>query len=232
MTIINTSVLSIQSLSPYVLKVMLEAPHAVTFKAGQYLQVVMSDKDKRPFSIANMPSDDGLIELHIGATPENAYAYEVIELARNTQQLKVEVGLGNAYLRESDLPAVIIAGGTGYSYAKSILFDCLRQQPNRQVYLYWGAKTSDDLYEADVLAKLANTHQQCTFIPVVENPQSEWSGETGLVHEVVMQAFPSMQDIQVYVAGRFEMAAVIKASFLPLHLSPENLFGDAFAFLK
>jgi aquacobalamin reductase/NAD(P)H-flavin reductase len=232
MTIINTRVLSIEPLSPYVLKVMLEAPQAISFKAGQYLQVVMSDQDKRPFSIASMPNDDGLIELHIGATPENPYAYEVVELARNTQELRVEVGLGNAYLRESDLPAVLIAGGTGYSYAKSILFDCLRQQPNRQVYLFWGAKTAADLYEADMLAKLANIHEQFEFIPVLEAPESDWLGKTGLVHEVVMQTFPAMPNLQIYAAGRFEMAAVIKDAFLPLDLVPENLFGDAFAFLK
>jgi aquacobalamin reductase/NAD(P)H-flavin reductase len=211
---------------------MLEAQQPVSFEAGQYLQVVMSNEDKRPFSIANMPSDDCLIELHIGATPDNPYAYEVIELARNTQELKVEFGLGDAHLRESKLPAVIIAGGTGYSYAKSILFDCLRQQSHRQVYLYWGGKTAADLYEADMLAKLALQHEQFHFIPVVETPNGQWQGKTGLVHEVVKQAFPIMQNLQVYVAGRFEMAAVIKEAFLPLGLSPENLFGDAFAFLE
>lgn len=232
MTIINTRVQSIEPLSPHVLKVMIETPQPIGFKAGQYLQVVMSDQDKRPFSIANMPSDDNLIELHIGATPQNPYAYEVIELAKNTQELNVEIGLGNAYLRESDLPIIIIAGGTGYSYAKSILFDCLRQQPSRQIYLYWGAKTADDLYEADTLSKLADIQEYFTFIPVVELPESQWAGATGLVHERVMHDFPSMKNIQVYVAGRFEMAAVIKESFLPLALMPENLFGDAFAFLK
>lgn len=232
MSIINTRVLSIESLSPYVVKVMLEAPQVISFKAGQYLQVVMSEQDKRPFSIASMPNDDGLIELHIGATPENPYAYEVIELARDSQELRVEVGLGDAYLRQSDLPAIIVAGGTGYSYAKSILLDCLGQQPKRQVYLFWGAKTAADLYEADMLAELANIHEQFTFIPVLEAPDSEWTGRTGLVHEVVMHTFPSMPNIQIYAAGRFEMAAVIKEAFLPLGLAPENLFGDAFAFLK
>jgi len=211
---------------------MLEAPQALNFKAGQYLHVVMSEQDKRPFSIASIPNDDHLIELHIGATPENPYAYEVIELARNHKELTIEVGLGEAHLRESELPAVIIAGGTGYSYAKSVLLECLSQQPNRQVFLYWGAKTEVDLYEADLLAKLTTMHEQYRFIPVLESPQISWQGEAGLVHEVVMQAFPSMQNIQVYVAGRFEMAAAIKEAFLPLGLAEENLFGDAFAFLK
>ncbi|MGK0371369.1 MAG: aquacobalamin reductase/NAD(P)H-flavin reductase [Glaciecola sp.] len=232
MTTITTSVLSIESLSPNVLKIMLDAKQPVSFKAGQYLQVVMSEKDKRPFSIANAPNNDHLLELHIGATPSNAYAFEVIELAKSAKALTAEVGLGQAFLRDSDMPAIIVAGGTGYSYAKSILFDCLHQQPNRTVYLYWGAKTPDDLYELDSLRQLTSTHKHFNFIPVIESSMPQWTGKTGLVHEAVMSDFPSLINTQVYVAGRFEMAAVVKTAFLPLGLTADNLFGDAFAFLK
>lgn len=232
MTTINTNVLSIESLSPHVLKVMLDAKQPVTFKAGQYLQVVMSEQDKRPFSIANNPKNDRLIELHIGATPENPYAFEVIELAKSTNALTVEVGLGNAFLRDSEIPAIIVAGGTGYSYAKSILLDCLQHHPDRTVYLYWGAKTPADLYELDTLTHLASVNKQFRFIPVIESSQAQWTGKTGLVHETVMSDFPSLINTQVYVAGRFEMAAVVKAAFLPLGLPASSLFGDAFAYLK
>jgi aquacobalamin reductase/NAD(P)H-flavin reductase len=232
MTFINTRVLSIEPLSPHVLKVTLDAKQPVAFKAGQYLQVVMSEQDKRPFSIANMPQHSHLLELHIGATPKNSYAFEVIQRARDTQSLNVEAGLGDAFLRESDMPAIIIAGGTGYSYAKSILLDCLQCQPNRQVDLYWGAKKQADLYELSRLTQLATVHKNFNFNPVVESPETRWNGKTGLVHQAVLSDFPTFKNKQVYVAGRFEMAALIKTEFLPLGLSQDCLFGDAFAFLK
>jgi len=231
MTTIDTKVVSIDALSPYVLKIILDAGQAVNFKAGQYLQVVMGEKDKRPFSIANMPNTDGLLELHIGATPDNPYAFEVIQKAKNDGRLTVEIGLGNAYLRESELPLILIAGGTGYSYTKSILFACLHQQASRKVFLYWGAKASSDLYEADILAQLTRVHEQFHFIPVIEKMESTWGGKTGLVHEAVMSDFKELSDYQVYVAGRFEMSAVVRDALLPLGLLQDNLFGDAFAFI-
>ena len=232
MTTITTSVLSIEPLTPHVLKVILDAKQIVSFKAGQYLQVVMNEKDKRPFSIANSPNSDHLIELHIGATPANSYAYEVIQLAKTKQALVVEVGVGNAYLRESTLPAIIVAGGTGYSYAKSILMACIKEQPYRPIHLYWGGKTAADLYESEQLTTLSSSHKPLSFVPVIENPDTTWTGRTGLVHKAVMLDFPSLENTQVYVAGRFEMAAVIKSAFLPLGLDANSLFGDAFAFLK
>ena len=232
MTIINTSVLSIEPLNQYVLKVILDAKQPLTFKAGQYLQVVMSDQDKRPFSIASRPSHDTKIELHIGATPQNPYAYEVIELARRTGELKVEVGLGDAFLRNDTIPVIIIAGGTGYSYAKSILLDSLHTQPERHLHLYWGAKKQNDLYELETLTALASQYENFTFTPVIETVDESWEGSTGLVHEVVMADYSTLANNQVYVAGRFEMAAVIKTAFLPLGLCADALFGDAFTFLK
>lgn len=46
--------------------------------------MVISDSDKRPFSIANSPTRPGVLKLQIGATPENAYTGQV--LARMREQ--------------------------------------------------------------------------------------------------------------------------------------------------
>ena len=69
----------------------------VPFKPGQYLQVVMGEKDKRPFSIASSPTRDGL-ELQIGATPGNPYPGEVLERLRSTGTLTIEIPQGKAWL--------------------------------------------------------------------------------------------------------------------------------------
>ena len=38
-------------------------------------------------------------------------------------------------------------------------------------------------------------------------------------------------NVQVYVAGRFEMAKVVREDFTTRGLSKDDLFGDAFAFI-
>ena len=69
----------------------------------------MGEKDKRHFSIANAPLSD-LIELHIGATPENSYAMQVIEKMQLDGEILAEVGNGEAYLRENSQPTNYING--------------------------------------------------------------------------------------------------------------------------
>jgi aquacobalamin reductase/NAD(P)H-flavin reductase len=231
MNVVNCTVESIEALTSVVHKVILKPASPIEFKAGQYCQVVMGEKDKRPFSIANAPQDSSIIELHIGAEPSNAYAYEVLEKCRNLGELNVEVAHGDAYLRESTLPAIVVAGGTGYSYAKSIVLNCLATQPDRELVLYWGAKNPDDLYESKELSALAVTHQNFSFKPVVENPDESWQEHVGWVHKAVLNDVHNFADYQVYTAGRFEMSATIRDEFSAAGLLTNNLFGDAFAFI-
>ncbi|MFC3122850.1 NAD(P)H-flavin reductase [Agaribacter flavus] len=231
MTLTNAKVVSIETLTPFVTKLCLQPKKIAPFKAGQYLQVVMKDDDKRPFSIANSPEAAEPLELHIGATPENAYAYEVLEAARQTGSLTLEVGLGEAFSREADAPMLLIAGGTGYSYAKSILHHTLAVEPNRELIMYWGAKTREDLYDYEALQALSEFNKRFSFVPVVECPDNGWEGHTGWVHRAVLEDYDDLSAFHIYTAGRFEMAAAVRDEFTPKGAKIENLFGDAFAYI-
>jgi len=231
MKVINCTLEAIEVQTAIIQKVLLVPEFPLDFKAGQYLQVVMGEGDKRPFSIANPPSEAKQIELHIGAEPANSYAFEVLTKCKDEGKLIIEAPLGEAFLRESDTPAIVIAGGTGYSYAKSIILDCIENQPARKLTLYWGAKNIEDLYEAEILEALSVTHPNFTFIPVVENPTDDWQGRTGWVHKAVLQDINDFSGKQVYAAGRFEMSAIIRDEFCALGLDKAELFGDAYAFI-
>lgn len=230
MTLTKANLVSKESLTPYVHKILLKPEKQVTFEAGQYLHVVMDEQDKRPFSIASVPGADE-IELHIGATPDNPYAYEVMQRLEQQQWLMLEIAHGQAQIRYDALDAILIAGGTGYSYAKSILLDMLDKQPKRNVVLYWGGKHLRDLYDAQMLNELSQKHPQFSFVPVLEQAPDGWQGKLGFVHHAVIEDVQNFKHKQVYVAGRFEMAKVVKDDLLPLGLLPENMLGDAFAFI-
>ena len=191
----------------------------VSFKPGQYLLVVMSDSDKRPFSIANSPTRSGVLELQIGATPENAYAGQVLARMREQGEIEVELAAGKAFLRdESPRPLILMAGGTGFSYARAILEYLIGSGSKRPVFLYWGVRQERD-------------YAPLTFIPVVQEPESDWTGRTGLVHKAIMDDFVSLHDYDIYVAGRFEMAGAAREEFKVLGAEPERIFGDAYEFI-
>ena len=232
MQIIQCKVEKIESLTDTIKRVVLIPESPLNFIAGQYLQIVMDENDKRPFSIANAPRPDGTIELHIGAEPGNQYAGQVIEKMITGGVIEVEGGLGEAFIRQSDAhTTILLAGGTGFSYTLSILQQLLSKPLKAPVQLYWGTRTVADMYAFEELKILEQQHPLFTFVPVVEHPEENWTRKTGWVHQAVLEDIQDLATYQVYVAGRFEMAKVVRDDFTKQGLPITSLFGDAYAFI-
>lgn len=229
MTELLCQVESMQALTPLVCAVRLTAEAAVEFKPGQYAQVVMGAEDKRPFSIANPPNDQQTIELHIGCHPQNTYANQVLERMRQGE-IAISLPHGSADYRNPDnKPVLLVAGGTGYSYCRSILYSLVNSGTlAHPVSLYWGAKSLPDLYEYQRLTALAEQHHGFEFCAVVEQQPDDWGGKTGWVHRAVLEDHADLSGYQVYVAGPFAMANVIGDEFGQLGLPKHSLFGDAY----
>lgn len=228
---IQAEVVSIEAVTDFVNIVKLKPLVEAKFEAGQYLQVVINDEDKRIFSIGSSPSAD-LIELHIGAGPEDSYPRGALNHMTDNKVVTLEVGLGNAQLKQNSArPIILMAGGTGFSYTKSIA-DCLAEtQPNQTVLLYWGVKQETSLYAKEEMELWAKKHEHFQFIPVVEEPSDSWQGKTGYVHKAIMEDIVSLEPYEVYLAGPFKMAGVAREDFIKHGAVKEQLHADAFAFI-
>jgi len=233
MTILSCKVTSVEAITDTVYRVRLIPEADFTFRAGQYLMVVMDERDKRPFSLASTPMEKEIIELHIGASDLNLYAMAVMDRIRDDRQITVDIPHGDAWLREdSSRPIVLIAGGTGFSYARSILLTALAQQPDREIAIYWGGRELQHLYDLEELNALAVKHPNLRVVPVVEQPEEGWQGCSGTVLMAVMQDFSTLAEHDIYIAGRFEMAKIARDRFCAERGAKEaQMFGDAFAFI-
>lgn len=231
MNVVKCEVVALEALTCNVYKVLLKPANPVNFLPGQYLNLMISDDDKRPFSIASSPNRE-LIELQIGAFGEESYAMQVIEYLKNNTKVSIELAAGNAFLRkESQRPILLIAGGTGFSYIKSILDHLAEQKSSRKVTVYWGLREPSACFE---IAKTQATTAELpngTFYPVVETPDESWMHKVGIVHKVVMADINNLGDYDIYLAGRFDMIGTIRTDFVEKGADINHMFADAFAFL-
>ncbi len=231
MNSIECQIHQITSLTPFVYKVLLKPEQQVDFLPGQYLNFVMSDEDKRPFSIASAPGAE-FIELQIGAFGEDGYAMQVIERVKSSSSVTIEMPLGNAYLRtESERPLILLAGGTGFSYIKSMFEYLVKQQTNRPVTVYWGLRNTKACYELAETQAMLDQLPQGKFIPVVEQPDDAWSGKVGLVHQIAMADIDNFDGYDIYLAGRFEMVGAVRDDLIKKGASTEHMYADAFAYI-
>ncbi|NUU68793.1 NAD(P)H-flavin reductase [Enterobacteriaceae bacterium BIT-l23] len=233
MTILSCKVTSVDAITDTVYRVRLLPEGDFSFRAGQYLMVVMDERDKRPFSMASTPDEQDFIELHIGASELNLYAMAVMERILEKKEVVVDIPHGEAWLRDDESrPLILIAGGTGFSYVRSILLTALARNPKRDITIYWGGRESKHLYDLPELRDLEARHPNLRVEAIVEQPEDGWNGRNGTVLTAVLQDYGSLTDYDIYIAGRFEMAKIARDLFCNERAAREDrLFGDAFAFI-
>lgn len=231
MKTIQCQVQSVTNLTEHVYKVMLKPAEKVAFIAGQYLNFVMDEEDKRPFSIASSPNDE-LIELQIGAFGADSYPMQVVDRVREQSTVEIEIPLGKAELREnSERPLLLVAGGTGFSYIKSMFTYLAQENSTREIHVYWGLRDPSACYELDETRQIIESMDNGHFYPVVETPHDDWNERIGMVHKVVMKDIKNLGDFDIYVAGRFDMVGVVRTDFVEQGASLEHMYADAFAFI-
>ncbi len=199
------------------------------FKAGQYLDVILDDGERRSFSMANAPQQSDVAVLHVRVMKGGRFSEQVLPGLASGSLLKIEIPSGDFWLRDSAKPAVFVASGTGFAPVKSILEDALRKKDPRDMILYWGARREKDLYLADLPKKWAAQNPKFRFIPVLSEPEPGWTGRTGFVHRAVMEDYPSLAAYQVYACGVTAMVEAARRDFIAERgLPPDDFYCDAF----
>lgn len=233
--VLPTRVTKMEKLAPDVMRIYLKLPmiERLQFLAGQYLDILLQDGRRRSFSIANSPHDDELLELHIRHVVDGEYTTYVFEKMKEKELLRIEGPLGSFFLREdSDRPIIFIAGGTGFAPIKGIIEHAIAEGSKRPIHLYWGARNKTSLYLYELAANWKNDLVDYQFTPVLSDAADgdQWSGKTGMVHEVVLSDFDDFSKFDIYASGPPAMIDAIADTFREKGMSTDHFYYDAFTF--
>lgn len=211
------------------LSVQLPRGEPFRYLPGQYVDFLLDDGRRRSFSIANAPAPSETLEFHLRVTPQGWFAHYAQEQLAARAILRIEGPLGAFYLREdSTRPVVMMAGGTGFAPLKAMLEQHFRAGSARPVHLFWGARARRDLYLHALAAGWARQHAQLRYTPVLSEPDGDWDGERGLVHDAVLRAHPDLRGHEIYMAGPPVMVHAGKQAFVEAGLDADHLYYDSF----
>ena len=75
-------------------------------------------------------------------------------------------------------------------------------------------------------------HPRFRYTPVLSaaEPEDQWSGRTGLVHEAVIADYPNLANLEIYASGPPAMIEAIKQSGAAHGLTPDRLHFDSFEY--
>jgi CDP-4-dehydro-6-deoxyglucose reductase, E3 len=229
-------VASFAKVSHDVMVMRLQLPAADVFKyhAGQYVEFLLRDGDRRAYSMGNAPHmqvENPGVELHIRHMPGGKFTEHVFGAMKEKEIMRVEGPFGSFYLREdSTKPMVLLASGTGFAPIKAIIEHMQFKGITRPAVLYWGGRRPADLYMNDwVLARVAQM-PNLRYVPVVSDALLEdaWTGRTGFVHKAVLQDTPDLSAHQVYACGAPIVVDSAQADYLAAGLPADEFFADSF----
>lgn len=223
----------IDRLNGDVIRLHLKLPEGerLQFLAGQYLNFILPDGTKRAFSIANAPHEDETLELHIRHVAGGVFTDMLFSGMEEKTILRIEAPFGAYFLREdSERPIIFMGGGTGFAPLKGIIEHAFKIGVQRPMHLYWGVRAQEDLYLPELPRSWAAAHDNFSYTPVLSEPDGDWRGRTGWVHEAVVADYPDLSGHEVYMSGPPPMIAAGKSAFLDHGLPGEHLFSDSFEY--
>jgi 3-phenylpropionate/trans-cinnamate dioxygenase ferredoxin reductase subunit len=226
-------IVSKDKLTHDIAKIDIELDNSITYQAGQYalLSVPGIIEAPRSYSFANPSGDQGgrRVTFFVREVKGGEMSTWVNNSAEIGQAVAVEGPYGDFYLRNSDKPLILIAGGSGLAPILAILEDALQFKNPRDVTFLFGARTQQDLYCLEHINRIKNNWAgHFEFIPVLseEAENSPWQGERGFITESLKRfAGPNKQ---AYLCGPPPMLDAAEVVLKSAGISSDDIFSDKF----
>ncbi len=236
--IYEAKVIELEVLTDTVYKLVMEIDsNQFNYYPGQYIELLLPGDQRRAYSLARLPTrnEEELtqeIELHIRTHNKGLFSELLKDKVSIGYSIIFEGPQGHFLLNElSSSKIVFVGGGTGIVPIKLLLEYCLSQVKTESVYLFWGVKNQQELFHHDYFIKLAQENNDFHYIPVLSDPDdnfSTWKGATGIVSNHVVEKISDLKDCQLYVAGPSAMIQSCQNIFPAYGLSENNFFTDIF----
>ena len=219
------------------LRIRLAEPETLDFTPGQYVQLecpAYGDSPEpvyRAYSISSPPSDTGHVELIIRLAPGGICTTWVFTMLKEGDTVRFNGPYGE--FRLSDDPSremVWIAGGSGMAPFWSLARHMREQGIDRKCTYFFGAVRQDGLFLVDEFRELEKAMPGFRFVPALSSPAEGdgWSGESGLITEVVDRRVADGADMEGYLCGSGGMIdasiKVLTANGIP----EERIYYDKF----
>ncbi|HMD69334.1 MAG TPA: 2Fe-2S iron-sulfur cluster binding domain-containing protein [Chitinivibrionales bacterium] len=218
------------------LNIELTNPKSIEFTAGQYVQVKSMPYDGRDavlrdFSIASPPFEKSFVDLMIRRTKNGIFTGWAFDHLKEGDSVSFSGPYGTFRTSETDAPMLMVCGSTGLAPIWSMLQDLVRKECRRSIRCFFGALTQKDLFMLEELSRLESSLPDFRFIPALSNePEGNgWTGERGLITDVVRRHVPDCSGFEAYLCGSPGMINACVAVLTQYGMPAENIFFDKFA---
>ncbi|MDN5919057.1 MAG: 1,6-dihydroxycyclohexa-2,4-diene-1-carboxylate dehydrogenase [Pseudonocardia sp.] len=200
----------------------------LAYLPGQYVNIAVPGTDNtRSYSFSSGPDDDALTFL-VKITPGGVMSEYLDSRAKVGDDIELTGPHGSFFLRESDAPLLLLAGGTGLAPILSILRTLDAAGSARPMHLLYGATTDDDVVELDTVRALADSIDGLTWDYCVADENTEAENQ-GYVTALIAAEHLHDGDAAVYLCGPPPMVEAVRGFFSEQDHEPTGFYYEKFA---
>ncbi len=179
-------------------------PAPFEFDPGQFAELNVSGTDDwRAYSMANLPGATGGVEFLIKHIPGGIFSTFMAERLAPGDDFMLRGPYGQFGLNEGHAPIVMVAGGSGMAPILAMLRALAAAHSEREIVFYYGARSRGDLICAAEIEAIAKDLPAFTYVPALSEPAAgdAWSGESGLITEVIDRMSDNLRSAEAYLCG-------------------------------
>lgn len=211
-----------------VLQLKLAVENLAIWIPGQYLNLINPSGIIRSYSIANLPEQDGFIELHIKLQQQGAMSHWLKNKAQTNSTVQIRGPLGKCFYfnpQKLDYSILLAGTGTGLAPLVAIVRDALRQNHLSDITLVHGGLKDEDLYYVNELKQLALLYPQLHYDSCVLKSNS---GLSESIDKKILTYIKDPKRLKFFVCGPKEITETLKVKAFCAGVSSSNIFSDSF----
>ena len=210
-------------------------PAQIAQRPGQYVQVQAPSPEGpvwRAYSISSPPQEPNAVELVVRLVPGGIASTYLFGLAPG-DRVAFTGPFGEFRLSEDPATEIVcVAGGCGLAPVKNIVETILARWPERPAWLFFGCRTTRDVFYYERFKRLAAEHPSLRVVYALSDepePGEIWDGETGFIHLSVDQFLEPGRKRQAFLCGPPVMIEAVQRVLADKGLAPEDVFFDDFS---
>ncbi|KDB08167.1 Ferredoxin--NAD(+) reductase [Burkholderia sp. lig30] len=225
---IKATVTGLEDLTHDIKRLRLTLAKPLEFSPGQYATLQFTPQHIRPYSMA-CTHDTNELEFHVRLVPDGRVTSYIATELKLGDQVRVSGPLGTAYLRRKhEGPVICIAGGTGLAPVLSVLRGAIDAGMRNPTHVYFGVRSSNDVYGIEWLRELQEKHPDLHVHVVIatESTSSQW--RCGVVTQAVEEDWGTLEGWRAYLAGSPLMVDAATMLLTRKGIQQGHIYADAF----
>jgi NAD(P)H-flavin reductase len=221
---------SIEPLAQRVVRLRLRTPTPLYYRAGQFVNLRRSDGLIRSYSLASVPRQDPLLELHVRRQDNGTMSSWLTGVAKPGDQIEFQGPNGSCFYvpGRPEQPLLLVGTGTGAAPLIGLARDALADGHTGPIAFYHGTRHPEGLYLREALEAFALRHLNFHYIPCVSGLLALRATRAGRAHAVALNDHASLAGMRIFACGQPDMVHTLRRQAYLAGASLADIHGDPF----